>query len=144
MLKDNIEILKKNREAVLEEELKTKYAKPYNRLLRTIAEETTAYCKEQILSGFKVREADTDAIRAVSDVITQAKPLIKDVVFVQMDFKKLQKITQDIRADIEKITLSRATYLLITEDAVKDDVFAYPTIKNPMLGTWDYEHKKWN
>lgn len=103
MVKDTIDILKKNRESVSEEELKTKYRTAYHNLLRKVSMETTAYCKKQILAGLKVSPDDSATIQKVQDIVTNAKPAIKDAVFVKMDFGLLEQISANLRSDVEKI-----------------------------------------
>ncbi len=105
MVKDTIDILKKNRESVSEKELKTKYRTAYYNLLRKVAAETTAYCKERVLAGFKVSSDDTATIRDVQAIVTNAKPEIKDAVFVKMDFALLEQISANLRSDVEKVIM---------------------------------------
>ena len=103
MVKDAIDILRKNREMVSEEELKTKYRTAYHNLLRKVSMETTTYCKERVLAGLKVSPDDSATIQKVQDTVTKAKPAIKDAVFVKMDFGLLEQISADLRSDVEKI-----------------------------------------
>lgn len=103
MVKDTIDILKKNREMVSEEELKTKYRTAYYDLLHKVAAETTAYCKERVLAGFKVSPDDSETIQKVQAIVTNAKPRIEEAVFVKMDFCLLEQISSNLRSDVEKV-----------------------------------------
>ena len=46
---------------------------------------------------------DSATIQKVQDIVTKAKPAIKDAVFVKMDFGLLEQISADLRSDVEKI-----------------------------------------
>lgn len=80
--KSDIEKLKKNREHVPEDLLRTKYAKGYNKLLEEIREGTEAMVRYMLISGLLIEadwddsENNPDGKKAVDDLITRIESTI--------------------------------------------------------------------
>ena len=61
-LKKNVERLKKNRENVPIETLKTKYKKGYTELLETIRDQATGILNRETMNGIQIRKEDKDVL----------------------------------------------------------------------------------
>lgn len=92
--KSDIEKLKKNRERVPEDILRTKYAKGYNRLLAEIREQTEAMTRHVLLSGFPILKGWDDPEfpedkKDVKDLIARITSIV-NLAKISGTFKKIE------------------------------------------------------
>ena len=100
-LKKNVERLKKNRENVPIETLKTKYKKGYTELLETIRDQATGILNQESMNGIQIRKADKDVLDRIQEAVVKgqfAKQAGK-ALFKEYSVEKFVEIVEKARAE---------------------------------------------
>lgn len=100
-LKKNVERLKKNRENVPIETLKTKYKKGYTELLETIRDQATGILNRETMNGIQIRKADKDVLDRIQEAVVKgqfAKQAGK-ALFKEYSVEKFVEIVENARAE---------------------------------------------
>lgn len=98
-LKKNVERLKKNRENVPIETLKTKYKKGYTELLETIRDQATGILNQESMNGIQIRKADKDVLDRIQEAVVKgqfAKQAGK-ALFKEYSVEKFVEIVENAR-----------------------------------------------
>lgn len=98
-LKKNVERLKKNRENVPIETLKTKYKKGYTELLETIRGQATGILNRETMNGIQIRKGDKDILARIQSAMDEgqfAKQAGK-AIFQHFSVDKFVEIVENAR-----------------------------------------------
>lgn len=72
-LKKSVERLRKNRENVPLETLKTKYKEAYEKLLEEIRDQATEILNRETMSGIRIRKADKDILDRIQETVNKGQ-----------------------------------------------------------------------
>ena len=99
-LKKSVERLRKNRENVPLETLKTKYKKGYTELLETIRDQATEILNRETMNGIRIRKVDKDVLDRIQQTVDKeqfAKQAGKSL-FKEYSVEKFMEIVENARA----------------------------------------------
>lgn len=102
-LEFHLDTLRRNLEAVSMEELKTKYAKPFQELKDNICQTATAYTRYVSLGGIRIKSRySDDAVKYINEVVrnTQLLKKISKAAFERQDIDEIAALARQLREEI--------------------------------------------
>ena len=140
-LKKLIKKLKKNRECVSEQELRTRYKTGYTKLKLEIKKEAEKYLRQEILGGIGSKCSMTEAEK-LNRIISEGDFLrrISDALMVEMDIEHFSEIV----AEMKQVILNEWNNFLETTIELTGLDKPVPDIRNYVTGEeWNYEKQIW-
>lgn len=104
-LATHLDLLKRNREAVPLEVLKTKYKKPYDKLKQDISAAASEYVKAVTLEGIKIRMDFMEEAAQVINGAIQQSGLLKQVskaAFKRQDMEEIDALALELKNRIQE------------------------------------------
>jgi len=101
----HLDTLKRNREAVPLEVLKTKYKKPYDKLKQDISSAASEYVRAVTLEGIKIREDFVAEAKELIEGTIQQSGLLKQIsraAFKRQDMDEIDALTLELKGRIQE------------------------------------------
>jgi hypothetical protein len=127
-------VLKKNKENVPLETLKTTYAESYSDLTEDIRSTLTDYVKAIVCSGLPVSASDVDQAAALIDATVEKSNYMKHIssaAFKDYDLNQVYNLAVGLRVLVIQAlltTIEQYTYLDLNADSKKVYPFPYNTV----------------
>lgn len=107
-LKELLNRLRKNREMVPEEELKTSYRKAYDTLRAEIRKKAVGYMKELIFTGASgvYLQGDIPKMLKALEAIVNAPVMnqrMQEALYKEMDIEQVKRLTQELKRKVEPL-----------------------------------------